>query len=60
MGKLATVASFLYPFQADLAESKLELESMSAFVSDEHVAQMNWALSRFLSCGEADRFFSRP
>jgi hypothetical protein len=60
MGKLVFVASFLYPFQADSAKSKLESEGISAFVSDEHIVQMNWTLSHFRSCGEGSCFFSRP
>jgi len=42
MPTLVTVKVFSYPWEAQLAKSRLEAEGMSAFIADEHTVTMNW------------------
>lgn len=45
---LVTVASFTYPWEADLARSKLEAADIPAFVTDAETVSLNWFLSNAL------------
>lgn len=42
---MVTVASFSFPYEAQLARAKLESEGIPAFVVDEHTINMQWLYS---------------
>lgn len=42
---MITVASFSFPYEAQLAKAKLESEGIPAFVLDEHTINMQWLYS---------------
>jgi hypothetical protein len=43
--KLVTVAKYCYPYEADLAKSRLEAEGIRAFAADEHIVRLDWFYS---------------
>ncbi|MGI9275337.1 MAG: DUF2007 domain-containing protein [Endozoicomonas sp.] len=45
---LVTIARFSFPYEAHLARGLLEVESIPAFVADEHTVSMNWLYSNAL------------
>lgn len=42
---LVTVASFSFPYEAQIARATLESEGIPAFVADEHTINMQWLYS---------------
>jgi hypothetical protein len=42
---LVTIARFSFPFEAQIAKSKLEAMGIPAFVADEHTINMDWLYS---------------
>ncbi|MFA0813278.1 putative signal transducing protein [Microbulbifer epialgicus] len=42
---LVTVASFSFPYEAQIAKAALESEGIKAFVADEHTINMQWLYS---------------
>jgi hypothetical protein len=42
---LTTIARFSFPFEAQIAKSKLEAMGIPAFVADEHTINMDWLYS---------------
>jgi hypothetical protein len=43
--KLVTIAKYLYPYEADLAKSRLEAEGIPAFAADEYIVRFDWFYS---------------
>jgi hypothetical protein len=45
---LVTVCTYTYPYEADLAKSRLEAEGIPVFVKEEFLVRMNWLYSNAL------------
>jgi len=43
--KLITIASFSFPYEAQIAKANLEVENIPAFIADEHTINMQWLYS---------------
>ena len=46
--EFTTVASFSFPHEAHLAQSRLEAEGIPVFIADEHTINMQWLYSNAL------------
>ena len=45
---LVTIASYSFPYEAQIAKANLESEGMTAFIADEHTINMDWLYSNAL------------
>jgi hypothetical protein len=45
---LTTIASYSFPYEAQIAKAKLDSECIPAFIADEHTINMQWLFSNAL------------